>query len=95
MLSCVHLDNCFVYPFSEVTQSTFSLMEAINRNGLLFFLLANLLTGLVNVTMDTKKSSPVVGTFVLFSYMFVLSLVSALLHVRDITIRFQRLSRKQ
>ena len=44
------------------------LLEAINRNGLVVFLVANLLTGLVNVSMETMYASNVQAMAVLLCY---------------------------
>lgn len=44
------------------------LLEAINRNGLAVFLLANLATGLVNVSMKTMYASDTVALLVLGLY---------------------------
>ena len=63
------------------------LLEATNRNGLTYFLLANLLTGLVNISMETIFVGPIRALQVLVIYMFVLSLVFAGLHVKNVTLR--------
>lgn len=44
------------------------LLEAVNRNGLAVFLLANLMTGLVNVSMKTMYASHGTALFVLAAY---------------------------
>ncbi|GAA5990615.1 hypothetical protein JCM10908_003156 [Rhodotorula pacifica] len=45
-----------------------AIFEAINRNGLLVFLAANLLTGLVNVSLETMYASDSVAVLVLTGY---------------------------
>ncbi|KAK4049760.1 Glucosaminyl phosphatidylinositol (GlcN-PI) nositol acylation protein [Microbotryomycetes sp. JL221] len=45
-----------------------ALFEAINRNSLVVFLIANLLTGLVNVTIETMYASTMVAMVVLVCY---------------------------
>ena len=47
-------------------------VSAVDYNQLGFFLLANLLTGLVNFTMDTLSATPAIGLTVLAVYMSVL-----------------------
>lgn len=53
------------------------LLRFINYNGLAFFLLANFLTGLVNMTYDTIHMTPMASVVLLFSYCTVLCLCVA------------------
>lgn len=46
------------------------LYEAINYNGLIFFLIANVVTGLINLTIKTKLVSTFNSVLILLSYMF-------------------------
>lgn len=46
--------------------------EAFSRNMLASFLLANVLTGLVNLSVDTLSASPISALVILFAYAFVL-----------------------
>ncbi|XP_073697470.1 phosphatidylinositol-glycan biosynthesis class W protein-like [Garra rufa] len=64
------------------------LVQSVNRNQLLYFLLANLMTGLTNVLVNTLNSSDVLAVSVLLSYMFMNSLVIFILHINKITIKF-------
>ena len=50
------------------------LLDAINRNGLVVFLIANLLTGLINVSTETMYASDAQAMAVLLSYSGVVSL---------------------
>ena len=70
------------------TQLGFDLLEAINFNGLLYFLLANLLTGAVNLSTVTMSASTSLSLTLLTAYMLTLSLVVSALHVRHIRIKF-------
>ncbi|GAA5954654.1 hypothetical protein JCM8115_004652 [Rhodotorula mucilaginosa] len=45
-----------------------AIFEAINRNGLVVFLVANLMTGLINVTLETMYASDFVAVLVLSGY---------------------------
>uniref|UniRef100_A0A7N0TAJ2 Phosphatidylinositol-glycan biosynthesis class W protein n=1 Tax=Kalanchoe fedtschenkoi TaxID=63787 RepID=A0A7N0TAJ2_KALFE len=65
-----------------------ALVEAINQNLLATFLLANLLTGLVNMLMDTLNASSVVSLVVLIGYAFVLCITIGLTHFRGIRLKF-------
>lgn len=67
---------------------TFHLLEAINRNGLAYFLLANLLTGFVNMSVATLQTPPVLSLVIIFGYLFVLSAVISLLHIFNISVKF-------
>ncbi|XP_016311296.1 phosphatidylinositol-glycan biosynthesis class W protein-like [Sinocyclocheilus anshuiensis] len=64
------------------------LVQSVNRNQLLYFLLANTMTGLTNVLIDTLNSNDVLAVSVLLLYMFMNSLVIFILHINKITIKF-------
>ncbi|XP_062845085.1 phosphatidylinositol-glycan biosynthesis class W protein [Trichomycterus rosablanca] len=67
---------------------TLCLVQSVNRNQLLYFLLANVMTGLTNVFVDTLKSSYFFAACVLLCYMFMNSLVIFILHIKNVTIKF-------
>ncbi|KAM7351002.1 phosphatidylinositol glycan anchor biosynthesis class W a [Cochliomyia hominivorax] len=46
-------------------------IEAVNYNGLTFFLLANILTGCTNIFLATDEKSNIQSVFILFIYMFI------------------------
>lgn len=50
-----------------------SILEAVNYNGLLYFVLANLLTGSVNLLMDTLSRTSHESLAILTAYLFVLN----------------------
>jgi len=79
-----------VYLFSSLglSQPEFCLMEAINRNGLFFFLLANILTGAFNCIMNTKDAGPMLSLCTLVVYMLILSISVTELYLRNITFTF-------
>ncbi|KAL4660613.1 phosphatidylinositol-glycan biosynthesis class W protein [Arapaima gigas] len=64
------------------------LIQAVNRNQLLFFCLANFMTGLTNVLVDTISSSDLFSVCVLLLYMFTNCCVIYILHLRGITVKF-------
>lgn len=64
------------------------LIQAVNRNQLLFFLLANVLTGLTNSTVDTLSCSNLFSVCVLLLYMFVNCSLVYILHISKITVKF-------
>lgn len=53
------------------------LLRFINYNGLVFFLLANILTGLVNMSFDTIHMAMLPSIILLFNYCTVLCLFVA------------------
>ncbi|ALC42949.1 CG9870, partial [Drosophila busckii] len=53
----------------------FIICEALNMNGLTFFLLANLLTGFVNIFLKPEERSDSVSLLILLVYMFVATCV--------------------
>ncbi|XP_054482197.1 phosphatidylinositol-glycan biosynthesis class W protein [Anoplopoma fimbria] len=64
------------------------LVQAVSRNQLLFFLLANVFTGLTNSIVDTLVCSNSFSLCVLMSYMFVNCFVISVLHHYGITVKF-------
>ncbi|XP_076025006.1 phosphatidylinositol-glycan biosynthesis class W protein [Genypterus blacodes] len=64
------------------------LFQAVSRNQLLYFLFANLMTGLTNYLVDTLGSGSLFSLCVLLSYMFTNSLVIYVLHLCRITVKF-------
>lgn len=67
--------------------ATSRLLRAFNRNGLAVFLIANLLTGLVNLTVPTLKVSDQIAMLVLMAYLAVLAVVAYELDRRGISIK--------
>ena len=67
--------------------ATSRILYAINRNGLAVFLLANLLTGLVNMTMPTLDMGVISTMGVLIGYMAAIAGVAVALDRYDISIK--------
>ncbi|XP_066298484.1 phosphatidylinositol-glycan biosynthesis class W protein-like [Branchiostoma lanceolatum] len=63
-------------------------LSAVNRNQLFFFLLANLLTGAVNLCVDTLRTEPFMAFCIVFAYMLQLCNVAVVLHARNISLKF-------
>ncbi|XP_078081091.1 phosphatidylinositol-glycan biosynthesis class W protein [Mustelus asterias] len=72
----------------DKTSIHFCLIEAVSRNQLLFFLQSNILTGLVNLMIDTIHSNTIISLSVLLLYMFCNCFVVYILHINDITLKF-------
>lgn len=68
-------------------QSTSAVLQAFNRNGLAIFLLANLLTGLINLTLPTLEMQDTSSMAVLVFYMGILTVVALLLDRYNISIK--------
>ncbi|XP_074746543.1 glucosaminyl-phosphatidylinositol-acyltransferase PIGW [Strix uralensis] len=64
------------------------LISAINKNQLLFFLLANITTGAVNILIDTIHSKAAFTLCILHLYMFFNCFVMYLLHAKNIVLKF-------
>lgn len=71
----------------RIRDATSRVMAAFNRNGLALFLLANLLTGVINMTMPTIHMSEVASMTVLGLYMAVICGVGLVLDAYDISIK--------
>lgn len=67
--------------------ATSRVLRAYNRNGLATFLLANLLTGLVNMTVNTLEASPLMTMAILTAYTLTVTSVAVLLDTYDISIK--------
>ncbi|XP_033738570.1 LOW QUALITY PROTEIN: phosphatidylinositol-glycan biosynthesis class W protein-like [Pecten maximus] len=70
------------------TLPTKGLLNAINYNGLFYFLLSNVLTGLVNISMATIHMPPLPSLLILTLYMSSLSAISVHLFVRRVRLKF-------
>ncbi|NXA10501.1 PIGW protein, partial [Sapayoa aenigma] len=64
------------------------LITAINKNQLLFFLLANVMTGAVNILVDTIHSKAAFTLCILHLYMFLNCLIMHILHAKNIVLKF-------
>ena len=71
----------------ECGKATSRVLKAFNRNGLAIFLLANLLTGLANLTLDTLNMSPIGAMAVLVGYAALLTAVAMGLDAWNLTIK--------
>lgn len=71
----------------ESEKATSRVTKAFNRNGLVIFLLANLLTGLVNLTLDTLTTEPLVAMAVLVAYAGLLTAVAVALDSWNISLK--------
>lgn len=67
--------------------ATSRILRAYNRNGLAIFLVANLLTGLVNMTINTLEATPWVTMAILIAYTLAVTVVAVLLDAYEISIR--------
>ncbi|XP_053562806.1 phosphatidylinositol-glycan biosynthesis class W protein [Bombina bombina] len=64
------------------------LIEAVNRNQLLFFLYSNIMTGVVNMLVDTIHSNSAFSLSVLLCYMFINCLIAYVLHINTISVKW-------
>lgn len=64
------------------------LLECINRNGLFYFLLGNLLTGAINITFQTLLMGKRTSILLLTIYKAVLCLVAYILYRKNVVIKF-------
>jgi phosphatidylinositol glycan class W len=71
----------------RIADATSRVLRAYNRNGLAVFLLANLLTGAVNLAVPTLYMGDVAAMAVLVAYLGVLTTVALVLDARDVSIK--------
>lgn len=71
----------------ECEKATSRILKAYNRNGLAIFLLANLLTGLVNLTLDTLSMTQTGAMVVLVGYAASLTAVAVALDACNLSIK--------
>lgn len=71
----------------NIEKATSRLLHAYNRNGLFVFLLANILTGLVNLGFDTIHMDDYRAVGILGAYAFILSAVAVLLDRYNLSIK--------
>ncbi|XP_044285903.1 phosphatidylinositol-glycan biosynthesis class W protein [Varanus komodoensis] len=64
------------------------LISAVNKNQLLYFLLANILTGLVNMLVDTVHSNTLTAMFILHLYMLSNCLLMYILQANNIVLKW-------
>jgi phosphatidylinositol glycan class W len=94
---CCAIENCcFPHIHKAATkqeeqtrtrEGTSTLLHAFNKNGLAVFLVANLLTGLVNLTLPTLDMGVLSSMAVLLSYLVVVSAVAVGLETKNLTIK--------
>lgn len=65
-----------------------SLMSDVNYNGLAYFAISNLLTGLINKSVQTIYASSALSLFIITSYMLTLSILMKFLFVKKIRLKF-------
>jgi phosphatidylinositol glycan class W len=63
------------------------LFQSINRNQLAIFLIANLMTGCINLSLDTLSFSDIPAFMIITVYVLVTSIVAVTLNKMNITLR--------
>ncbi|KAI0201536.1 GPI-anchored wall transfer protein 1 [Astrocystis sublimbata] len=97
LLICCLTETIFFPAFHTATDSraeqdayavaTSTVLRAYNRNGLALFLVANLMTGLVNMTVPTLRVSPAVSMGILVGYAAVVTAIAVALDGKNISIK--------
>lgn len=80
--------NSKICQIPSKSEDSICLMDAINYNGLVFFLTSNLLTGAVNLVIKTLYVPPLQAFAILTLYMFISCLAMNLLRYCNIALRF-------
>lgn len=63
------------------------IFESVNYNGLAFFLLANICTGLINISIQTLTVSTTYSVFVIILYMFFICIIMYFLFTNNIRLK--------
>ncbi|KAI1374265.1 GPI-anchored wall transfer protein 1 [Hypoxylon crocopeplum] len=97
LLACCAIESVFFPSFYNAVDAkteqeayetaTSKVLRSYNRNGLAIFLLANLLTGLVNMTVPTLDVGPSVAMGILVGYAAVLTTAAVVLDTLNISIK--------
>lgn len=97
LLVCCLTETIFFPTFYNATDSkteqeaynaaTSTILRAYNRNGLALFLVANLMTGLVNMTVPTLNVGPAVSMGILVGYAAVVTSLAVILDARNLSIK--------
>lgn len=87
LFPALYLSGSKAHEKERVKKATSRVLHAFNRNGLAIFLVANLLTGLVNMSFKTVLMSDVPAMAILVAYMAILTGLGLFLDMKDITIR--------
>ncbi|KAI1138036.1 GPI-anchored wall transfer protein 1 [Hypoxylon sp. FL0543] len=97
LFACCAIETVFFPSFYNATDAktereayetaTSRVLRSFNRNGLAIFLLANLLTGLVNMTVPTLDVGPSVTVGILVGYAAVLTIIAVALDTWNISIK--------
>ena len=77
-----------LYFIVDAGRDKLCLLEAVNYNGLFYFLLANVLTGIVNLSLPTVYLSPLPAFVIVALYMVFLSFVVTFFYRRKISFKF-------
>ncbi|KAK6204839.1 GWT1-domain-containing protein [Scheffersomyces amazonensis] len=72
--------------FPRITSTSY-LLESTNNNGLLLFLISNLLTGFINMTINTLETNTYISFGILILYSLVISYIAVELNKRHIYIK--------
>lgn len=83
----VYLATDSISEHNAVQFATSKILAAFNRTGLGIFLLANLLTGVVNISMNTLDAKPGVAMLVLTGYAAVLTTAALLMDRYNVRLR--------
>lgn len=81
----------FFFYFTGKTRDnyvSYSLIDAVNYNGLLYFLLANVLTGVINLSVKTILIPPLQSVLIIVMYMLILSIITFVLYIYKWKIKF-------
>lgn len=86
---CGELISKHLYGVTNQTHRVYVpfIYEAVNYNGLACFLLANVLTGLVNISIQTLTIGPLFSVVIILVYMFVTCVVISILYVKNIKLK--------
>jgi hypothetical protein len=88
VIFCHNKNTQYYFDITDKPKRRFDLLEAINYNALLFFLLSNVLTGIINISIKTIYMESFAAFAIVFTYLLVLCVFISVLYYKEIKFKF-------
>ena len=81
-------EEYFIFKSDDKLYRCPEIVKAVDFNPLLFFLVANLLTGMVNMSVETINTDDIQAVIIIIAYQAVLAVIVKLLYKFNIKMKF-------